>query len=95
MNMLSYSAQGLCVDAYWLALPNNYQFFAGIRDGKNVLFFFPRNSVATTQMATGREDDYDGSTDEEGENLTWASLPSGKTECIVFGEYHRQANHFL
>ncbi|XP_037230062.1 DNA repair protein XRCC4 isoform X1 [Falco rusticolus] len=36
-----------------------------------------RDSVATTtQMATGRENDYDGSTDEEGENSTGASLPS-------------------
>lgn len=35
-------------------------------------------------MATGRENDCDGSTDEESENLTRASLPSGKTECIVF-----------
>ncbi|KFQ09275.1 DNA repair protein XRCC4, partial [Leptosomus discolor] len=39
-----------------------------------------RNSVATTQMATGRENDYDGSTDEESENLTRASLPSGAPE---------------
>ncbi|XP_072716790.1 DNA repair protein XRCC4 isoform X1 [Ciconia boyciana] len=35
-----------------------------------------RDSIATTQMATGRENDYDGSTDEESENLTRASLPS-------------------
>ncbi|KAM6363339.1 DNA repair protein XRCC4 isoform 1-T2 [Pluvialis apricaria] len=35
-----------------------------------------RSSIATTQMATGRENDYDGSTDEESENLTRASLPS-------------------
>ncbi|NXQ93135.1 XRCC4 protein, partial [Sagittarius serpentarius] len=33
-----------------------------------------RASIATTQMATGRENDYDGSTDEESE--TQASLPS-------------------
>ncbi|XP_059689882.1 DNA repair protein XRCC4 [Gavia stellata] len=36
-----------------------------------------RDSIATTQMATGRENDYDGSTDEESENLRQASLPSG------------------
>ncbi|XP_061874220.1 DNA repair protein XRCC4 isoform X2 [Colius striatus] len=35
-----------------------------------------RDSIATTQMATGRENYYDGSTDEESENLTRASLPS-------------------
>ncbi|KAM6230049.1 DNA repair protein XRCC4 [Porphyrio hochstetteri] len=35
-----------------------------------------RDSSATTQVATGRENDYDGSTDEESENLTRASLPS-------------------
>ncbi|KAM6227150.1 DNA repair protein XRCC4 isoform 1-T4 [Spheniscus humboldti] len=35
-----------------------------------------RDSITTTQMATGRENDYDGSTDEESENLTQASLPS-------------------
>ncbi|XP_009864654.1 PREDICTED: DNA repair protein XRCC4, partial [Apaloderma vittatum] len=35
-----------------------------------------RDSIATTQLATGREDDYDGSTDEESENLTRVSLPS-------------------
>ncbi|XP_010006700.1 PREDICTED: DNA repair protein XRCC4 [Chaetura pelagica] len=35
-----------------------------------------RDSVTTTQMATGRENDYDGSTEEESENLTQASLPS-------------------
>ncbi|NWW95086.1 XRCC4 protein, partial [Rhynochetos jubatus] len=35
-----------------------------------------RDSVATTEMATGRENEYDGSTDEESENLTMASLPS-------------------
>ncbi|XP_069633817.1 DNA repair protein XRCC4 isoform X1 [Haliaeetus albicilla] len=35
-----------------------------------------RVSIATTQMATGRENDYDGNTDEESENLTQASLPS-------------------
>ncbi|XP_054042488.1 DNA repair protein XRCC4 isoform X1 [Rissa tridactyla] len=35
-----------------------------------------RDSIASTQMATGRENDYDGSTDEESENLTRASLPS-------------------
>ncbi|EOB06245.1 DNA-repair protein XRCC4, partial [Anas platyrhynchos] len=35
-----------------------------------------RESVATTQMATGQENDYDGSTEEESENLAWSSLPS-------------------
>ncbi|XP_074788110.1 DNA repair protein XRCC4 isoform X2 [Athene noctua] len=35
-----------------------------------------RDSIATTQTATVRENDYDGSTDEESENLTQASLPS-------------------
>ncbi|KGL94810.1 DNA repair protein XRCC4, partial [Charadrius vociferus] len=35
-----------------------------------------RNSAATSQMGTGRENYYDGSTDEESENLTRASLPS-------------------
>ncbi|KAM6303380.1 DNA repair protein XRCC4 [Podargus strigoides] len=35
-----------------------------------------RNTTATTQMGTGRENCYDGSTDEESENLTRASLPS-------------------
>ncbi|KAI6058284.1 DNA-repair protein XRCC4 [Aix galericulata] len=39
-----------------------------------------RESVATTQMGTGQENDYDGSTEEESENLTWSSLPSG-TSC--------------
>ncbi|NXA26278.1 XRCC4 protein, partial [Ibidorhyncha struthersii] len=39
-----------------------------------------RSSVATTQMATGRENDYDGSTDEESENLTRASLPSASEQ---------------
>lgn len=57
-------------------------------------FSFFRESVATTQMATGQENDYDGSTEEESENLTWSSLPSGKADCIVFGEYHGQANLF-
>jgi len=51
--------------------------------------FFPRGSIATTQVVTGEENYYDGSTDEESENLTRTSLPSGNTECIVFGEYHR------
>ncbi|XP_064902536.1 DNA repair protein XRCC4 isoform X3 [Columba livia] len=37
-----------------------------------------RDSIAATEMATGTENDYDGSTDEETENLTRASLPSGK-----------------
>ncbi|XP_065512605.1 DNA repair protein XRCC4 isoform X1 [Caloenas nicobarica] len=36
-----------------------------------------RDSIATTEMATETENDYDGSTDEEIENLTGASLPSG------------------
>ncbi|XP_064902531.1 DNA repair protein XRCC4 isoform X1 [Columba livia] len=35
-----------------------------------------RDSIAATEMATGTENDYDGSTDEETENLTRASLPS-------------------
>ncbi|XP_032851384.1 DNA repair protein XRCC4 [Tyto alba] len=35
-----------------------------------------RDNIATTQIATVRENDYDGSTDEESENLTRASLPS-------------------
>ncbi|XP_069736443.1 DNA repair protein XRCC4 isoform X1 [Phaenicophaeus curvirostris] len=35
-----------------------------------------RDNIATTQMATGRENDYEGSTDEESENLTGASLQS-------------------
>ncbi|NXT58266.1 XRCC4 protein, partial [Pluvianellus socialis] len=39
-----------------------------------------RNSIATTQMATQREDDYDGSTDEESENLIQASLPSASEQ---------------
>ncbi|PKU35761.1 hypothetical protein llap_13936 [Limosa lapponica baueri] len=54
-----------------------------------------RDSAASSQMDTGRENDYDGTTDEESENLTWASLPSGKTEYIIFGEYRGQANHFM
>ncbi|XP_008939677.1 PREDICTED: DNA repair protein XRCC4, partial [Merops nubicus] len=37
---------------------------------------YTRDSIATTQMSTGGEDDYDASTDEESENLTRASLPS-------------------
>lgn len=93
MSMLNCSAWGLQVDLYQLAAPlrqyrNN--FFAGIMDGKDVVpfllfLFLPRDSVATTQMATDRENDYDASTDEERENLTQASLPPGETECIVFG----------
>ncbi|KAM9262479.1 DNA repair protein XRCC4 [Morus bassanus] len=39
-----------------------------------------RDSIPTSQMATGRENDYDGSTEEESENVTQASLPSDKTE---------------
>ncbi|KAM6289818.1 DNA repair protein XRCC4 [Aegotheles albertisi] len=35
-----------------------------------------RDSIATTQVAAGRENDYDGSTDEESENSARASLPS-------------------
>ncbi|XP_031465392.1 DNA repair protein XRCC4 [Phasianus colchicus] len=35
-----------------------------------------RDSIATTQMATEKEDDYDGSTEEESENLIQSSLPS-------------------
>ncbi|NXG44227.1 XRCC4 protein, partial [Psilopogon haemacephalus] len=38
---------------------------------------YTRDSQGTIQMAAGREIDYDGSTDEESENLTQASLPSG------------------
>ncbi|NWW45302.1 XRCC4 protein, partial [Pedionomus torquatus] len=34
-----------------------------------------RDNTASSQLATGRENDYDGSTDEESENLTRASLP--------------------
>lgn len=61
--------------------------FLGIVDGRYsfvVVFLFFRESVATTQMATGQENDYDGSTEEESENLAWSSLPSGKAECFVF-----------
>ncbi|XP_021237079.1 DNA repair protein XRCC4 isoform X5 [Numida meleagris] len=36
-----------------------------------------RDSIATTQMATEKENDYDGSTEEESENLIQSSLPSG------------------
>lgn len=43
-----------------------------------------RDSIATTQMVIKRENDYDASTDEESENPARASLPSGKTEGIVF-----------
>ncbi|XP_072215258.1 DNA repair protein XRCC4 isoform X2 [Excalfactoria chinensis] len=35
-----------------------------------------RNSIATTQMTTEKENDYDGSTEEESENLIQSSLPS-------------------
>ncbi|NXR58937.1 XRCC4 protein, partial [Rhadina sibilatrix] len=35
-----------------------------------------RDSVAITEMAVKRENDYDASTDEESENPAWASLPS-------------------
>lgn len=35
-----------------------------------------RDSIATTQMATEKENDYDGSTEEESENLIQSSLPS-------------------
>ncbi|KFR00787.1 DNA repair protein XRCC4, partial [Opisthocomus hoazin] len=35
-----------------------------------------RGSIATTQVVTGEENYYDGSTDEESENLTRTSLPS-------------------
>lgn len=63
-------------------------------------FFFsvsslPRDSIATTQMATEKENDYDGSTEEESENLIQSSLPSGKAECTVFGEYNGQDNYFI
>lgn len=57
--------------------------------------FLPRDSIATTQMATEKEDDYDGSTEEENENLIQSSLPSGKAECTVFGEYNGENNHFI
>ncbi|XP_010126604.1 PREDICTED: DNA repair protein XRCC4, partial [Chlamydotis macqueenii] len=43
-----------------------------------------RDSIATTQMTTGRENDYDGSTDEESENLTQASLPSAQEQRDSF-----------
>ncbi|XP_065520128.1 DNA repair protein XRCC4 isoform X1 [Lathamus discolor] len=36
---------------------------------------YTRDTVATTQMVTGGENEYDGSTDEESENLTRPSLP--------------------
>ncbi|XP_030367306.1 DNA repair protein XRCC4 isoform X2 [Strigops habroptila] len=36
---------------------------------------YTRDSIATIQMATGGENEYDGSTDEESENLTRPSLP--------------------
>lgn len=42
-------------------------------------------------MAVKRENGYDASTDEESENPAQASLPSGKTESIVFVLYHRLA----
>ncbi|XP_062455827.1 DNA repair protein XRCC4 isoform X2 [Rhea pennata] len=35
-----------------------------------------RDSIATDQTATGREEEYEGSTDEESENLTQSSLPA-------------------
>lgn len=57
--------------------------------------FLPRDSIATTQMAAEKEDDYDGSTEEENENLIQSSLPSGKAECTVFGEYNGENNHFI
>ncbi|NXH12360.1 XRCC4 protein, partial [Bucco capensis] len=41
-----------------------------------------RDGIATTQMATGRENDYDGSTDEESENAAQASLPSAPERRI-------------
>ncbi|KFV88250.1 DNA repair protein XRCC4, partial [Struthio camelus australis] len=37
---------------------------------------YTRDSIATVQAATEREEEYDGSTDEESENLTQSSLPS-------------------
>ncbi|NXE07781.1 XRCC4 protein, partial [Lophotis ruficrista] len=43
-----------------------------------------RDSIATTQVTTGRENDYDGSTDEESENLTQASLPSAQEQRDSF-----------
>uniref|UniRef100_A0A8B9BUZ3 DNA repair protein XRCC4 n=3 Tax=Anser TaxID=8842 RepID=A0A8B9BUZ3_9AVES len=42
-----------------------------------------RESVATTQMATGQENDYDGSTEDESENLTWSSLPSERNDSLL------------
>ncbi|XP_061223960.1 DNA repair protein XRCC4-like, partial [Neopsephotus bourkii] len=39
---------------------------------------YTRDTIATTQMVTGGENEYDGSTDEESENLTQPSLPPGK-----------------
>ncbi|KFQ79572.1 DNA repair protein XRCC4, partial [Phaethon lepturus] len=44
-----------------------------------------RDSVATIQVATGRENEYDGSTDEESENLARTSLPSApeRTDSIL------------
>ncbi|XP_052556490.1 DNA repair protein XRCC4 isoform X1 [Tympanuchus pallidicinctus] len=39
-----------------------------------------RDSIATTQMATEKEDDYDGSTEEESENFIQSSLPSAAPE---------------
>lgn len=97
MSIISCSVWGLCVDVYQLTLPNNYKFFTRIIDRQDVFgcFFFPRDTIATTQMVTGGENEYDGSTDEESENLTRPSLPSGRTECTVFREYHRQPNHFV
>lgn len=52
---------------------------------------FFRDSIAATQMVVKKENNYDASTDEESENPARASLPSGKTESIVFVLYHRQA----
>ncbi|NXL94777.1 XRCC4 protein, partial [Alectura lathami] len=43
-----------------------------------------RDSLATTQIATGKEDDYDGSTEEESENLTQSSLPSAAEQRDSF-----------
>ncbi|XP_064902535.1 DNA repair protein XRCC4 isoform X2 [Columba livia] len=44
-----------------------------------------RDSIAATEMATGTENDYDGSTDEETENLTRASLPSAERNDSLLG----------
>ncbi|XP_030323220.1 DNA repair protein XRCC4 [Calypte anna] len=44
-----------------------------------------RDSIAASQMATGEENDYDGSTEEETEDLAQASLPSapGRRDSLL------------